>query len=330
MSQLLRRRIAQETLSENTPKTIPIPRNYAIRNIVCKLAGSITISGGATSGTVKDSSPLQFIRRVEIRRAGSDTLISIPPEFLHRINQIFYGTRPDISGLANGDAQTDTAVRGSFIIPFETLRGISPIDTLLKAGGLPSLDLFVDVAQASDLVQGGDRTVAVGSTAFTLVVESLEELGLENWVFGDMKLYSVAEAEVNASSDNFQIKPIPVGNEYYAFVLIARADNILNNSIINRITLASGSEKFYADIDADALRYDNKRQFGIESFPDGYYVLPLSIDGMLNSCLDVRQGTGRNTLEFELKVTKQSGTNKISVYAMEYIRPKVVPANNKK
>lgn len=330
MSQVFRRRVTQQTLSENVPKTIGLPRNYAIRDVICKLAGSITISGGTISGTVKDSNPLQFIRRVEIRRSGQDTPINIPPEFLHRINQIFFGTRPDISGLANGDAQSNIAVRGSFIIPFQTLRGISPIDTLLKAGGLSSLDLFVDIAQASDLVEGGDRTIAVGSTAFTLVVESLEEIGLENWIFGDMKLYSVAEPEVTASSDNFQIKPIPVGNEYYALVLIARAGNILNNSIINRITLASGSEKFYADIDADALRYDNKRQFGIESFPDGYYVLPLSIDGMLNSCLDVRQGTGRNTLEIELKVTKQSGTNKISIYAMEYIRPKVLPVNNVK
>lgn len=325
MSQTLRRKIAEETLSVNTPKTINLPRNYSIRGICVKLAGSITISGGTTSGTVKDSNPLQFIRSIEVRREGKDTLMKISPDILHRINQIFYGTRPDISGLANGDAQANTAVRGSFIIPFEVLKGISPKDTFLKAGGLSSLDLIVDVGAASDLVQGGDRTIAVGTTAFTVIVETLEEIGLENFIFGDMKQYLVAEPEIAASSDNFQIKPIPVGNEYYAFVLVAKADNILNNSIINRIKLKSGSEVFF-DVDADSLKYDNKRQFGIETFPDGYYVLFLTPDGLLNSTLDTRQGTGRNTLEFELKVTKQSGTNTISVYGMEYIRPQIVNA----
>lgn len=322
MSQYQRRKIGELTLTAGKLETINLPRNYALRNIIIKLAGSITVSGGTTSGTPKDSNPLQFLGTLEVRREGKDTLFRLPADHLHRLNHIWGGTRPDIASLANGDAQSNTAVRGSCVIPFEVLRGISPIDTLIKAGGLSSLDLLVNVGQASDLIQGGDRTIAVGSTAFTLIVEVEEELGLENWIFHDLKQYLVASPEVTATSDGFQIKPIPVGNEFYAFVLRAKADNLLNNSIINRIKLKAGSEIF-VDVDADTLRYDNKRKFGIESFPDGHYVIWLSPDGMLNSCLDVRKGTGRESLELELKVTKQSGTNIIDVIAYELIRAQV-------
>ncbi len=320
MSQTLRRKIAELTLTPGKLETINLPRNYALRGIVLKVAGSITISGGTTSGTVKDSNPLQILGTLEVRREGQATLFRLPAEIAHRLNHIWYGARPDISGLASGDAQTNTAVRGSLIIPFEVLKGISPIDTFIKAGGLSSLDLLVNVGAAADLVQGGDRTIAVGATAFTLVIETLEELGLDNFIFGDMSQSLISSAEVTANSDSFQVKPISVGNEYYAFVLRSRADNLNLNTVINRIKLKSGSEVFF-DIDADTLRYDNKRQFAIESFPDGYYVLWLSPDGLLNSCLDVRKGTGRDTLEFELKVTKQSGTNIVDIIGFEYKRP---------
>jgi len=320
MSQALRRKIAELTLSENKLETINLPRNYAIRGIVLKLKGSITIGSGTTSGTPKDANPLQFLGTLEVRREGKDTLFRLPADVLFRLNQIWYGTAPDISGLASGDAQSDTPVKATVIIPFEVPRGISPIDTFIKASGLSSLDLLINVQTASACVQGGDRPVSVGSTAFSLVVETLEELGLDNWFFGDMKQYLVSSIEVSSSSDAFQIKPIPVGNEYYAFVLRSTVNNLPSNAVIQRIKLKSGSETFF-DVDAETLRYDNKRQFGIESIPDGYYVLWLSPDGMLNSCLDVRKGTGRETLEFELKVSKQTGTNIIDVIAYEYVRP---------
>ena len=322
MSQFLRRKIAELTLTPGKLETINLPRNYAIRGICLKVAGSVTISSGTTSGTPKTASPCQILGNFEVRRDGKDTLFRMPAENAYITNKIFYGTAGAISGLASGDAQSNTAVYAEIIIPFEVLKGVSPIDTLVKAGGLSSLDLLVNVGAAADMVSGGDRTIAVGSTAFTLVVETLEELGLENWVFGDMKQYLVSSADVSASSDNFQIKPIPVGNEYYAFILRARAENLDLNTIINRIKLKSGSEVFF-DVDATSLQYSNKRDFQIESWPAGYHVLMLSRDGLLNSCLDVRKGTGRETLEFELKVTKQTGTNVIDVLAMEYLRPNI-------
>jgi hypothetical protein len=320
---LLVRRIAKENVSLGVPITKELDKNYCFREIILKLKGSITISGGTTNGTPKDSNPLQLIKSIEVLRNGKDTLIKLPADYLHRLNHIWYGARPPISGLSSGDVQTDTSVYAEVRIPFLNLRGIKPIDTLLKAKGLSSLQLIIDIASsASVLVSGGDRTIAVGSTPFELEITTLEEVGIEDFVFGDMKKSLVASALVNASSTEFQIKPIPVGNEWKAFVIVACEDEIPKNTIINNIQLKSGSEVFY-NISGEQLRYMNKAQFGLESMPDGYYVLDFMADGMLNQILDVRKGTGRETLEFVLDVNKLSGDTKIDVIGLEYLRPAV-------
>ncbi len=319
MSQFLRRQIARETLTASSPKTIPLPRNYAIRDIVCSLAGSYTVVGAGTAGVIRDGGCLNLIKSVEVRRNGQDSLIKIPASVLHRINHIFSGTRPPITDPADNTAQANTAVSGSFKIPFNALLSKREIDTILKSGGLSSLDLIVDVGVASDIQVGGANTYSIGATPFTLTVDTEEELGLQDWISGDMKLYGIANVTVPATSSAFQIRPIPVGNEYYAFVLVAKEAGVLSNAIINRIKLSSGSEVFY-DVDALNLRNDNKSEFATETYPVGYYVLILSKDGLLNSALDTRNGTGRNTLEFTLDVTA-GAASAIEVYSMEYIRP---------
>lgn len=321
MSIHLSRKIVSDTLTVGVPKSYPLPRNNMIRAISCRLAGSITVSGGSTSGTVKDSSTLALLNSVEVRRNGQDTLIKAEPALLHRLTQIFYGTRGEMVEISSGGTQTNTAVSGSFIIPFEVMRGYKGIDTGLQAGGLATLDLNIDVGQASQLIQGGDRTTAVGSTAFTFVAETIEERGLDSLNTGDMKIYSAAEAVVSASSANFQIKPLPVGNEMYAIVVFARVDNILSNAVVNNIRLSSGSEVF-VDRAGAALQAENKMFFGMETWPTGIYVMPLSRDGMLNSTLDLRQGTGRNSLELTVDATQSGTTTKLSAYCIEYIRPK--------
>jgi hypothetical protein len=323
------RQITTKTLTLGQPETISIPRNYAIRNLALKLKGSITISGGTTSGIVKDSSPLQLLTNLRVRRDGKDTLISIPAVYLHRLNQILYGTRPQITSLANGDAQSDTAVSAGIIIPFENLRGVKPFDTLLKGAGLSSLDLLLDVASsASVLVQGGDRTIAVGSTPFTLDVMSIEEIGVNNFIFGDIRTYLAHKVSVSGASDSFQIKPIAVGNRYKGFLLVVEDDSALSNSIIDHIKLKSGSEVF-VDANAESLQWRSKTEYQLESLPTGYYYINLMPDGMLNQTLDVGPKSGRETLEFDLKVNAPGGTCYIYVIALEYIPAAVVVPNSK-
>ena len=325
MSEFHRRQVSKNTLTVNSPLTINLPRNYPIRKLVCKLAGSYTVVGTGTAGALRDGSALNLIRSVEVRRNGQDSLIKIEPSVLHRINQLFYGTRPAIVEPANNTVQADTPVSGSFVIPFEVMKGYREIDTLLKSGGLSGLDLIVDVGQAADIQVGGANAYSVGATPFSLIVDAEEELGLDSWVFGDMKLYNISRVTVPATSHAFQVKPIPVGNEWYAFILVAKEAGVLSNAIINTIKLSSGSEVFVGDIDAGNLRDDNKREFKLETMPTGYHVLMANKDGMLNSLWDTRLGTGRNTLEFTLDVTA-GAASEISVYGLEYIRPANVPA----
>jgi len=322
------RKVTTRTLTLGTPETIQMPRNNPIREIVLRIAGSVTISGGLTSGTPKDSNPLQVISRITVRRNGSDTLISIPGDRLHRLVHILNGARPAITGLSNGDAQTNTAVSGIIRIPFENVAGIRPFDTLLDASKAQTLDLILETQAVSNIINGGDRTVAVGSTSFSVEVLSNEEVLSvaalkQNPVFGDIHISQVWQDDFTAANSKYQIKPINVGNRYKGLLLVIEdtdENGLLTSELVNNIKLASGQEVFI-DAPGKALREEVKDRFGIDTLPEGYYYVDLMPDGRLNSTLDVRDGTGRNTLEMELDLSAPGTTGTVYLFALEYLPP---------
>ncbi|MFH0772549.1 MAG: hypothetical protein V1933_08025 [Candidatus Omnitrophota bacterium] len=314
------REVSTKTLALGTPETFSIPRNYAHRHLALRLAGSITVAGGTTSGTPKTQGLWHLLSSLRIKRNGGDTVVSIPGWLLYELNKVFLGTAPTLVNLASGDAQSNTAVNGTIIIPFENLRGIKPFDTLLKGSGLSSLDLLVDTAAASAMINGGDRTVTAGTTAFTLNVTTVEETEVNNFVFGDIRTSLVHKVAITGASSNFQIKPLPTGNFYKAFMLFVEDAGAGSNSVINKIKLKSGSESF-VDVNGLLLRDIYKQAYSLESLSTGVYYVDLMPDGMLNSCLDVTPQTGRETLELELDVAAPSGTCYVYVVGLEYIPP---------
>jgi len=315
--------VEQKTLTLGQPETIKIPTNNCIRNLILRLAGSITISGGSTSGTVHAQGVARLLSDISVKRNGSDTIFSLPGWLLYELNRILYGTAGSLTNLANGDAQANTAVNVSLIVPFENLRGVKPFDTLMKASGLSSLDLLVNTVAASGVVYGGDRTSAVGTTAFTLRASIEEERFVNNFTFGDLRISLLNKVSVGGASANFQIKPLPVGNMYKGFMLFAEDAGVGSNALISNIKLKSGSEVF-ADIAGSELREVNKLDKGIETLGTGVYYLDMLPDGMLNSSLDVSPKTGRETLEFELNVAAPGGTAYVYVVGIEYVPPVVV------
>ncbi len=317
------REVSNKTLTLGTPETFVIPRNYAHRLLALRLAGSVTISGGSTSGTVKPQGIWHALSSLRVKRNGGDTLISIPGWLLYELNRVLLNTAPPLTNLASGDAQANTAVNGTIIIPFENLRGLKEFDTLLKGAGLSSLDLLVDTVAISSMIQGGDRTVAVGTTAFTLNVTTVEEVGVNNFVFGDIRTQLAHKIGVTGASANFQIKPLPTGNFYKGLLLYVEDAGLGSNAVLSNIKLKSGSESFI-DVNGALLRDLNKQNFNLESLSNGVYYIDLMPDGSLNATLDVRPETGRETLELELNVAAPSGTCYIYVVGLEYIPPVMV------
>lgn len=326
MSKIVRP-IATENVFLGQPITVSLPRNYAYRDIKLRLAGSITISGGSASGTPYVGAPAQLITSIEVRRGGKDTIFSMSGEDLYLHNSLMYGVDPQNATLADGDAQTNTAVNVELTIPFENLLGAKPFDTLLQSVGLSSLDLIINIASAASVVvDGGDRTIAVGSTNFSLDISSTEEDNTQSFVFGDIRQYVAQNVNVAGASQNFQIKPINTGNFYKGFIIIAKDTNVageLTNGIINNIRLKSGTISFF-DQDSLQTQADNKVKLHLSSTKAGLYYIDLMPDGRLNQTLDVSRASGRESLEFELDVNAPGATGTIRVLAQEYVKPVVV------
>jgi len=316
------RNIASKTLTLGQPETFLMPRNYVNRCLVLRLAGSVTVSGTTNNGAVKSAGIWWTIGNIRVRREGRDTLISIPGFLLYHLNRLLYKTSPLLTNATTGAAQTNTALSGTLILPFENLLGIRKFDTCLKGAGLSSLDLLIDTAAISNMFGSGFANAAtVGATAMSLSIDVVEEVGVNNWNFGDIRLSLIAKAVVSATSANFQIKPLPVGNYYKGFLLYSEDTDAASDAIINNIKLKSGSEVII-DVPAldlkGALKLDQQNETAIDT---GAYYLDLMPDGRLNSCLDVTPGSGRETLEMELNVTVGSGTTNIYVVGLEYIPP---------
>lgn len=320
------RNIAVKSLTLGQPETILMPRNYANRALVLRLAGSVTVTGTTGNGGVKTAGIWNTISNIRVRRDGRDTLVSIPGFLLYSLNRLFYRTAPLQVAASTGAAQTNTAISGTLYLPFENIMGLKPFDTLLKGAGLSSLDLLIDTQTVDNIFGSAWANAAiVGTTAMSLSVDVVEEVGVNNFIFGDIRLSLISKINVAATSTNFQIKPLPVGNYYKGFLLFAvDSTDGPSDSVITNIKLKSGSEVI-VDQPAANLKGMAKMDFSLETaLETGVYYIDLMPDGMLNQCLDVTSRSGRETLEMELSVTKGTATTDVYVVGLEYIPPVIV------
>jgi len=312
--------VEQKTLTLGQPETIKLPTNDCIRNVILRLGGTVTIASGSASGSVLPQGASRLLSQIAIRRNGSDTPFALPGWLLYELNKIFFGTAPQAANLASGDAQSATAVNQTIVIPFENLGGVKPFDTLLKANGLSSLDLLVDTVAAANLTYGSDRTFTTPTT-FTLRVSVEEERYVNNFSFGDLRVSLLQKIQVSAASTNFQIKPLPADNMYKGFLFFAEDTGVGSDTLVNKIKIKSGSESFVDGYWNDLKGFSKLRHQAETAMSTGAVYLNMIPDGMLNSALDLRQETGRQTLEAELDVAAPSGTAYVYVVGIQYVPP---------
>lgn len=315
---MLYEKVDTKNVSLGQPIFLNIPRSKACRALEFKLKGSVTIAGGATNGTVKDSSTARLLTMVTVRHPQSGAIFQLPAQVIHRINQQIYGARPEITEIASGAVQANTPVSVSFTVPFENVMGIKPFDTLVKGEGLSSFDVMIEVATSlSDFVQGSDRTLTVGTTAFTLdcyaVLESVP--GIENIEFGELRYGQAAVQPITGANDALPITGISTGMFYTGFWIYIEDAGVPSNGVLTNITLRNGTEYFANGLDAETLQRANKKLFGLETMPTGWYFLDLMPDGRLNASLDT---ANRDKLRMELKTAAPGGTCTARIIGVQY------------
>jgi hypothetical protein len=331
---ILEREIGSISYAAGQTRTLELPRNYAYRSLQLKLVAQMDRADGASAGAPKDSCPAQLIQSIVIRANGRDVVKHIDMETLHRLCQIRHGTRPviDNSGFAGYAEKSNESMIVCAQLDFAMWRAMRPIDTLLDAAGLATLELIVTFADAASVMTDAfDGTVSVDSS--TLYVASTEAVGVPAGTrFMTNKEY-LLRSQVSAASNSHQIN-LPVSNLYRSIVLKTHSDGVQVDTILNTIQIKSGTEVFKHRI-AGFLQCDNRLELGVE-VPEqdgsaaaidhyyreygleGYYLLEFVKDGRLTESLDTSRLSG---LELLLDVNHPGTNDFIDVYPVELILP---------
>lgn len=316
----LKRRIGSLTYSAaGQPSTLQLPRNYNYRKLLCRLSGSVVVSGGSGAGAVHTYAAYRAISKIEIVANGRDTIISIPAEKLHMLNRYDYGCAATFTNPSN-DAAATYSFDAFFIVPFALQRAIRPIDTLFPSAGLSTFDLKVTWGAGADMFTGAvDFTSATIQTTTQLDVTSFEEIGAVPKGVGVAKLFEIDQT-ITAASSNLQIK-LPTGNTYRGIMLHTKNDEVPVDTIIDGVSIESGTEVYQKFDSYEELLEYNKLQYAMESKPVGYVNLDfMDSDGFLTEILDARS---LSELTLRLNVALPSGTTrKVQVYPQELIIPK--------
>ncbi len=292
--------------SAGSVSTLQLPRNYAYRKLMCRIAGSNVVAGGTAGGAVHPAAAYRAISKIEIVANGRDTIWAVAPEHIARMNTLDYGTVPSILNPTATTAAT-YAFNGYFIIDFALIRSVRPIDTLFPAAGLSTLDLKVTWGTGEDMFTGAyTHTSATIQTTTTLSVESFEELGDIPGNVGVNKVYTI-DNTITGANTNYQIL-VAVGNVFRGFYLHTRVDQVPVNTIFNGITIQSGTVVYQNWVSDTELREENKLKYSLETILTGTYLLDfLDSDGFMGECLDARN---LSSLNLNANVLLPAGTTR--------------------
>jgi hypothetical protein len=345
---VLEREIGSLDYAANQTRTLPLPRNYAYRQLFLLLIVDLTRAAtAADGGGPKDSAPAQLVQNITIRANGRDVIKSIDFETLHRLSEQRHHTRPyiyaeDWSGYADA---ADKVMKVSAVIDFAMWDAIRPIDTLLDSAGLATLDMIITWGTGMDTMNdtwpgsgGSAESVTVNSA--TLYVSAIEEVGVPAGArFMANKEYMIRK-QVTATDNNFQID-LPTGNLFRSFVIKTHSDGDQVDSIIpfavaaqNTIQIGAGTEVFKHRI-ASSLQAHGKLMKELEIpertgsaaalnhrlqslLQEGYYLLEFCPDGRLTEALDTEK---LSSLKLTLQVVSVGTDDFIDVFPVELIPP---------
>ena len=315
----LKRRVGQVNYTQSgSVSTIELPRNFSYRKLLCRLAGSVVVAGGSGAGAPHVRGAYRVISRVELIANGRDTVLSLPAEAFEVLNRIDYGCAPSSANPSN-DAAATYAFNASFIIDLALQRGVRPIDTLFPALGMSTLDLKITWGAGADMFTGAvDFTSATIQTTTELVVESFEEIGELPKGIALNKIFMI-DRVVTAASTNYQIQ-IPTGNTYRGFLLHTNVDNVPVDTMLDGISIESGTVVYQKWLSIEELIDYNKLQYSLESALVGWYNVDfMDSDGFISEILDARNLSGLDAI---INVALPSGTTRrVVVFPQEVILP---------
>lgn len=299
-------------------QSLDMPRKNLYRNIILEVEGSVNVTDITTP-------PVNFtggahgcafraIKRLELIANGRDTIKSIPLQALAMKNLFMKGVRCQFV-----DPLLTVAVHlfgGTVTIPLASPRAVRQIDTLLNSGQLSTLELRATFGTYLDMVS----TAPTAYTGFTCPIK----VGLDETIRLDQRPEAFmtykemyVEKQIAGATSAFQIL-MGVGNKYRGFMIEAESDGEMVDTIINKITLKSGTDIYFQQ-EAKPLRGKNVQDFlGNVETMTGYYYVNFVPEGRLVDSLDA---SFLSQLEFELDVNAPGTLDYVRIYPDEIVIP---------
>lgn len=293
----------QAIFTASTQSRIELSRNYHSMRIDCQL--TIEHTNGASASFLSDNFA-NLINSIQIVANGNRTLKHVAVKKLVWNGLYHKGKAMQNSAVTTVGAQTAII---NFSVDF-SMRGMErPEDTIENTSLYTTLDMLIDWASVASV--GTDIVIdsaVLKTTSHQLIGYSrnVNELIKHN-------IETQLAEEITSTTTEYQIS-LPTEKVYRKLLISATVDGIRSNAVINSIKLKSGTTVF-AEISADMLRASNIDRSGIltESDVTGLLLLDLVARGRYSDALDTR--VEFNSLELILNVTKQSGTNMVTVYS---------------
>ncbi|WP_345984317.1 hypothetical protein WCX49_06680 [Sulfurimonas sp. HSL-1656] len=308
MARIYLHKAGQAAFTPTTQSRIELPRNFHMHNLVCKL---VVNHDNAAAVSLLSGGFLNLINQIQIVSNGSKTHKHVDTK------KLSHNTLYNIGKNMTKSVVTTVSSAGNistiyFAIDFSMLGMARPYDTIENTALYTTFDMLIDWASEASIGTG----VTVNSA--TLFVSSNELVGYARNP-GERIAHNIEtqlSKEITSSTTEFQID-LPVKKVYRRLLIAATVDGVVNNSVVNSVKLKSGTTVI-AEWDADDLRAFNIRKNRIitESDADGLLLIDFCARGKLSDALDTNGQF--NTLELVLSVTKQAGTNNVTVYTDEF------------
>lgn len=311
------RRVGVTEWKESAPDSVDMPRKNLYRAIILNLEGLCDITDITTPPVLYTGglgSALKLIKRVELVANGRDTIKSISGDAIGMKNMFLFGSKPVLTEI--GLTVAEWPFGGIIKLPLAMPRSIREIDTLLNSGILSTLELRITYGATADMM-------STEATAYTITQADVE-VHLDETIRLDGKdePYSAykelyIEKDVAAASAEFQIL-LPVGNRYRGFLIEAESDGEMVNSIINKVTIKSGTDVFRSKA-FDVIQGQNAIDYDLEDQTFvGYGYVDFCPEGRL---VDALNASGLSSLEMILDVAHPGTTDKVRIYPCEIVPP---------
>lgn len=222
---LIERFVTRLALTNNASSFFDLPRDFLYAGLRLRLSGTLTITGGTTNGTLNDENPMTYIRRVIVEGTGGGQAIQLKNlRGIHafRIEHLLTGPEPPanpVTSAGGGSTAFSATLTLWFITPHPKGQPEVMFRSVLNPREFSRLSLEVQAGDATDFVNGGDRTVTVTAPVCDVYAIQAVNLRLIQSPLRYIETLLMRDSLSAVATERRLSNPLPVGRPYRYLML---------------------------------------------------------------------------------------------------------------